>query len=198
LVPTHLHDRWVVSPILIFRKIDGSEGRTKAWGPGYAGLPVPPGAEALDEILSAFPDRQAPVMVAGLLLVDLVDLVNQGTVPLFLSHASDPATAVRAQDTSADKAHLGLEPFTMDKGEPCYKPVLSFYEADVDGQGPGLGRPVRQALLCPGAMLYLGDDTIYPVRSGPLSKKGFLDSLGRPGDFRLVRHSQAAALHRVP
>jgi superfamily II DNA or RNA helicase len=189
-----LHERWVVAPVLIFRKIDGTAGRTKAWGPGYSGLPVPAGAEALDEILSAFPDRQAPVMVAGLLLVDLVDVVNQGTVPLFLSHESDPASAVRAKIRQPDKAHLGLEPFTMDKGEPCYKPVLSFYEADVDGQGPGLGRPVRQALFCPGAMLYLGNDTIYPVRSGPLSKKGFLDNLGRPGDFRLVRHSQAAAL----
>ncbi|MDX9957113.1 MAG: DEAD/DEAH box helicase, partial [Spirochaetia bacterium] len=189
-----LHDRWVVAPILIFRKIDGTAGRIKAWVPGYAGLPVPPGAEALDDILSAFPDRQAPVMVAGLLLVDLAGLVNQGTVPLFLSHGSDPSTAVRARILPADKAHLGFEPFVMNKGEPCYKPVLSFYEADVDGQGPGLGRPVRLALLCPGAMLYLGNDTIYPVRSGALSKKGFLDSLGRPGDFRLVRHSQAAAL----
>ena len=188
-----VHDRWVVSPILIFRKIDGTAGRTKAWGPGYDGLPVPAGAEALDDILSAFPDRQAPVMVAGLLLVDLIDLVNQGTVPLFISHESDPAAAVRAKIRPATKAHLGFEPFTMDKDEPCYKPVLSFYEDDVDSRGPGLGKPVRQALLCPGAMLYLGNDTIYPVRTGTLSKKGFMDNLGRPGDFKLVRHSQAPA-----
>jgi superfamily II DNA or RNA helicase len=187
-------DRWVVTPILIYRKVDGTAGRLKAWGPGYAGLPVPPGAEALDDILAAFPDRQAPVMVAGLLLVDLVDLVNQGIVPLFISHESDPASAVRARIRPGAKAHLGFEPFTMDKDEPCYKPVLSFYEDDVDSSGPGLGRPVRQALLCPGAMLYLGDDTIYPVRSGPLSKKAFVDSLGRPGDFNLIRHSQAPAI----
>ena len=186
-------DRWVVTPIMIYRKVDGSAGRLKAWGPGYAGLPVPAGAEALDDILAAFPDRQAPVMVAGLLLVDLVDLVNLGTVPLFLSHDGDPASAVRAKIRPAGKAHLGFEPYTMDKDEPCYKPVLSFYEDNVDGTGPGLGRPVRQAWLCPGAMLYLGDDTIYLVRSGPLSKKAFVDSLGRPGDFKLLRHSQAPA-----
>ncbi|MFH2113887.1 MAG: SNF2-related protein, partial [Spirochaetota bacterium] len=188
-----LHDRWVVSPIMIYRKVDGSAGRTKAWGPGYAGLPVPVGAETLDDILAAFPDRQAPVMVAGLLLVDLVDLVNLGKVPLYISHDGNPASAVRVKIRPASKAHLGFEPFTMEKDEPCYKPVLSFYEADVDDQGPGLGRPVRQALLCPGAMLYLGDDTIYPVRSGLLSKKGFLDNLGRPDDFKLIRHSQAPA-----
>lgn len=189
-----LHDRWVVASILIFRKIDGSPGRTKAWGTGYAGLPVPVGAEALDDILSAFQDRQAPVMVAGQLLVDLVDLVNLEKIPLFISHDSDPTCAIRAKIRPASKAHLGFEPFTMDKDEPYYKPVLSFYETNIDGQGPGLGKPVRQALLCPGAMLYLGDDTIYPARSGPLAKKGVLDNLGRPGDFKLLGHSQVPAL----
>ncbi len=177
---------WKISRILFYQKKDGSTGRIKEWGPGYADIAITAEAAPIENLFLASRDNQISAETGAFLIAKLK------SIPVYISFTRAVSDAVPAGFSSVKKAHVSFNPVPSGTDNLEYDPMLSFFWGK--GKSEVLSTPVVGAFFSGGLMFYPTKERIFTVADGPLANPRLAEIMGLSSDTQArVTHPEAFA-----